>query len=120
MAETVRLALKKMRKMHPGRLTQRAVAEGTGISYGNYNKKENGEVAVTLSDLDRLSKFYGVPAWKILLHGSDENDRDNSSNGESMKRIIELTDVITTLNKIIKDRDDEIERLKEAIKNLSP
>ena len=114
---TAHLALKRMRKLHPGKLTQKAVADGVGISYGNYNKKESGQVAITLDDLDRLARFYGVEVWELIkASGSNSGEPETPDIiGDSMKRIIELTDVITTLNKVIKERDAEIDRLKKEI-----
>ncbi len=110
--------LRQLRLSQPEKLTQKDVAEGAGISQGNYSKKEKGDVAITLTDLERLAKFYGVPAWQILqgntANSNQEPETDNG-NGEMMKRIIELTDVITTLNKLINKKDVEIEKLKQEI-----
>lgn len=119
----VYLALKKMREKQPGHLTQRDVADGAGISRGNYNKKENGSVVTTLQDLEKLSKFYGVPVWKLLKNDNESvetGNKNQTQENETVKRIIELTDVITTLNKIIQEKDAEIEKLREQIreKNL--
>jgi transcriptional regulator with XRE-family HTH domain len=113
--------LKKFRLAHPDKFTQKAVAEGVGLTQGNYSKKENGGVPTTLEDLKRIADFYGVSTWEILkANGSDNNgngsDNSYTKTSEQMNRIIELTDVITTLNKAIKERDNEIKRLKDQIR----
>ena len=111
--------LRKLRLSQPEKLTQKDVAEGAGISQGNYSKKEKGDISITLQDLEKLAKFYGVPTWQILqgntTNSHDPEPENDNGNGEMMKRIIELTDVIVSLNKMIDKKDTEIEKLKKEI-----
>lgn len=106
--------LKELRESQTTKLTQADVAKGAGFSRTNYAKKEKGDVPLTLSDLEKLSDFYGVPVWQIL---HKENSGGENAKGEMMQKIIELTDVITTLNKLIAKKDMEIEKLKDELKN---
>ncbi len=60
--------LRARRKGRGDPFTQSAVAYGAGISPTRYNAIENGNhPAPTHDEIDRLAKYFGVPASKLGL-----------------------------------------------------
>lgn len=116
--------LRDLRLSQPEKLTQKNVADGAGISQGNYSKKERGGVAITLTDLEKLAKFYGLSIGEMFdghISHSNREASDHGREGDKMtEKIIELTDVIVKLNQLINKKDTEIEKLKEELDRRSP
>lgn len=49
-------------------LKQDEIARMLGMSLPNYNKKENGEIKVSLSEAKKISDFYGLSIENIFFN----------------------------------------------------
>lgn len=114
--------LKTIREKQPGHITQQKVADGTGISRGNYAKKEAGQVAVTIEDLEKLAGFYGISPAVFFL-SDDEIETLCKSHAkrenELQTKIDEAFALVMKLHRQLEQKDIECDDLRAEIARRS-
>lgn len=110
---TIGNKIKKLRELR--NFTQQHVAERLGISQPTYSTIESGELDITLSSLDEISKLLGMRVEDVMAF--DEKMVFNITTQHNSQNGTLLTQHISN-DKKIEELQQEITLLKERMKYL--
>lgn len=98
--------LKALRKRQG--LTQKDVAMKLGMTQGAYQKKECGEMGISVEDIQSLSQFYDVSISEIFGETPINFDTVNLI-AKMANEILELNNEIRRLNSLLTTRETDTE-----------
>lgn len=112
--------IRHIRKQHG--LLQKQVAAELGIGYSNYNKLEKGYRDISLDELVRISKFYGLTIDEIVFLDQTkplEVNIEDKPRKEQMELLEELEDEDRTIIFKVVNIMLTKKRMKEVLSNSS-
>jgi len=109
--------IRKIRRIK--NLSQLDVSEKIGLTQSEISKIENEEVAISVTLLQRFSKFFDMPVEDIIHYDEkvSYNITTHEQKGGANGLVIGNSDV-DDLIKMIKKQNVEIEKLREELKNI--
>jgi transcriptional regulator with XRE-family HTH domain len=110
--QTIGNKIKKLRELR--NFTQQYVAERLGVSQPTYSTIESGELDITLSRLDEISKILGMRIEDVMAF--DEKMVFNQQNNHNNYGFI-MTQHLSN-DKRIEDLQQEVILLKERLSSL--
>jgi len=73
------------------RITQKELAEKTGLSINYLSLLENGKRGIGMDHLNDLAEVFGIPACLFIILASDAPDKTNKDSNHLFKQIQILT-----------------------------